>query len=738
MITPGIPLRPDDPAAPPPASPAPFDPIYASPYGGGGGESASFTLWGLLRIVRRKWLIMLAVVILFGGSAQLYLKRAPRIYSAASLIELSIRRPRIVTQQSAVIEDSTQGYEEILNTKLSKLQSADNLPVVLAAYRAYRPEDVRSDEVLMRELAGRADYTLLRKTRLVRITVLHTDRRFAADVCQAYAQAAERSARDENRSTSDAAVEWLQGQVESQRRDVETKDSAILTFRQANQLDALKGQRKSVDEGLVQISSTLVAAESRRAQENEVLAALGKPGLSPEFAGQLPGTMPRAVEVDAAIGKWNTARLEQEAMLAVYTLQHPALAGRVRLVELARAQAVEALAKAQATAAANVQLLDRQVTALRAITETQTKLSGELELKIVERTIRLDALSRARDASDNAYRGLLTRMQEARLAADETTATVKLVNSARVSGSPVSPNVTLIYAVALLSGLAVGALLAFVINSLEDYITGPEDVEKTTGLPVLAVLPQVPVRTRATLARVTLDGGANPLVEAFAGLRSVLDSGPYKGRSHVILMLSSLPAEGKTVSACNLASAFARSGQKTLLIDFDLRRPRLGGIFPIPEGVPSLAEVLNGSHPDVAFETLAYEGGMPNLAVVASRPGSLRDPADLVANRRVADLVAWARSGYDRVVLDAPPAGIVSDGFVLAGLSDMVLLITRIDVSRRQAVGHTLRRLLDMGVTMTGAVLGGMTYSHRYYGRMSSYIYSKEATVAEAESAGQG
>lgn len=735
MITPGLPLRPDDPAAPlPPAAAAPFDPIYASPYGG--SDSGSFTLWGLLRIVRRKWLTILAVVILFGGAAHLYLKRAPRIYSATSLIELSIRRPRIVTQQSAVIEDSTQGYEEILNTKLSKLQSADNLPVVLAAYRAYRPEDVRSDEVLMRELGGRANYTLLRRTRLVRITVLHPDRRFAADACQAYAQAAERSARDENRSTSDEAVEWLQGQVESQRRDVETKDAAILTFRQANQLDALKGQRKSVDEGLVQINSTRVAVESRRAQENEVLEALGKPGLSPECAGQLPGSMPRAAEVDAAIGKWNTARLEQEAMLAVYTLQHPALAGRVRLVELARAQAVEALARAQATAAANVQLLDHQGAALRAIAETQTKLSGELELKIVERTIRLDALSRARDASDNAYRGLLTRMQEARLAADETTATVKLVNSARVSGRPVSPHVTIIYALALLVGLAVGGALVFVVDSLEDYITSPEDVEKASGLPVLAVLPHMKAKTRIAVARATLDKGTAPLVEAFAGLRSMLDASQYKGRSQVILMFSSLPGEGKTVVASNLASAFAHSGQKTLLIDFDLRRPRLHIIFPSPKDAFSLADALDGESEAVSFEQLAYDGGTPNLSVVANRPGVASAPVDRVAGRRAAELLEWARSRYDRIVLDAPPVGLVSDGFVLAGMSDMVLLVTRVDASRRQAISHTLRRLYDMGVMNAAAVVGDVHFARRFYGKAAYYQYQKDDVSAPRDTRG--
>jgi capsular exopolysaccharide synthesis family protein len=532
-------------------------------------------------------------------------------------------------------------------------------------------------------------------------------------------------------------VDWLQAQAEAQRKDVESKDAAILVFRQANQLDALEGQRKSVDEGLVQINSTLVAAESRLAQENELLETIGKTELSPELAGKLPGSIPRAAEVDAAIEKWKRAVNEREAMLAVYTPEHPAVVSRTRIVELEHAQALESLARAKATAEANSGLLARQVTGFRKIMEEQQALSGSLELKIVERKIRLEALARARDASDNAYRGLLTRIQEARLAADENTATVKMVSDAMVPGTPVSPRVTVVLGVALLIGLAVGGVLAFVIDSLEDYVASPEDVEKASGLPVLAVLPHMKAKTRVAVARATLDKGTAPLVEAFAGLRSMLDASQYKGRSQVILMLSSLPGEGKTVAACNLASAFAHSGQKTLLIDFDLRRPRLDGIFPMPKDALSLADALDGKSETYSLEQLVYDGGTPNLAVVAGRPGGTTAPVDLVASRRAAELVAWARTRYDRIVLDAPPVGLVSDGFVLAGMSDMVLLVTRVDASRRQAISHTLRRLYDMGVTTAAAVVGDVNFARRYYGKAAYYHYQNGYTStskAEASS----
>jgi Mrp family chromosome partitioning ATPase len=116
-----------------------------------------------------------------------------------------------------------------------------------------------------------------------------------------------------------------------------------------------------------------------------------------------------------------------------------------------------------------------------------------------------------------------------------------------------------------------------------------------------------------------------------------------------------MSAEGKTVTSCNLAVACARNGQRTLLVDFDLRRPRLVGIFPMPPKTRGLPDFLASRDVTSDIESLVYATYCPNLSVVASRPVHGASPAELIGSQRVADLVRWTRARFDRVVLDAPP-----------------------------------------------------------------------------------
>lgn len=695
----------------------------------------------ILRVARRKWLLIVAAMVLAGGAAGWYVHRLPSVYRALAMIELSVRRPRLVNQQSAVIEDPTLGYqvEETLNTKLEELRGGSELMAqAMAAYRRSRAEDKRTDQELARALCGRVDFTLLRRTRLVRVTFEHSDAHFAADGCNAYAEAAETIAREENRRASDAAVAWLQGQAEAQRKEIEKRDAEMLAFRQANHLNAMETERKSIDEGLVQINQTIVGVESRAAQDRELIETLKKLDLAPESYGALPASIPRAEDIRVAVEKWLAAKTLRDGMLTRYTSEHPEVVSQSRLVVMLHEQAAETIQRARTTAEADLNLLTRQAASLTKGRTEQQKRSDELELKIVEAKMKLDALERARAASDNSYRGLLTRIQEARLAADENTATVKIITPAGLPAIPQGAAASRILILALLSGLVVGLALGLVIDTMEDYVAGPDDFEEVTGLAALAVIPHVRERGRAEVARMTVVSGDGPLPESFAGLRNVLDSPQYKAKSRVVLLLSSLPAEGKTVAACNLAAAFARNGQRTLLIDFDLRRPRLAGIFPMPAGTPTMASALSTDDSVIAFDQLVYEGGIPNLFVAAGRAVRTgRAPVDLVAGSRASELVSWARARYDRIVLDAPPLGVVSDGLVLAGLADLVLVAVRVDASRKRTVAHTLRRLKGVGVAAIAAIVGDLDYSRRW-ARGAPYYYYQKAYAHYADPAEGG
>ena len=513
----------------------------------------------LLQIARKKWLTILLSVVFALGAAAFYLSQATKIYQAQATIELSVRRPRILNKQDAMIEDPSASiqFEETLNTQIEKFKSKTLLPHVLACYREQNPDEKISDEELTSRLAGRSNFSLVRRTRLVRVVCQSRDRRFAIKACNAFAAGAEASARAENRASSDAAVAWLEAQAKTQKQELEDADKTLLDARQKYKMDVLERQRQTVQATLLSFNDSLSAIESKAALEQQLSSALEAIELNPDRSGELPADIPRAAEVAAALDRWRAAAAERDALLSRYTPQHPAVEAQVQQVALYREQAMEALTRAKATTAANLALYEEQVKSLRQKKEDQLKLASELEHQVLDGGMKIAALERGRSAADTAYLGVLSRIQDARMSADENTATVKLVEGASPARQ-IYPRPFRTLFLALMFGLILGISLAILTDLLEDHVVGTADIEGVTGSKILAIIPHVRAQNRQEIALASLTHHFSEMAEAFAGLRSVLDSVVYRPHTQVILVASSLPEEGKTTTCCNLASTARR------------------------------------------------------------------------------------------------------------------------------------------------------------------------------------
>ena len=744
-----IPPAPPSPSvpAPPPAGP----PVYAAGpayYGGGpltpyygdapadAGPLNSLDPLRLLQIARKKWLTILLALLFCVGAAIFFLAKATRIYQSWATIELSVRRPRILNKQEALIEDpsSVVQFEDTLNTQIEKFRSKTMLPHVVACYRELFPQDKIPEAELAGMLEGRANFMLVRRTRLVRVTCRSRSPEFAIKACNAYAAGAEASARAENRATSDAAVAWLEAQAKAQKHELEAADKDLLDARQKYQMDVLEGQRRTVQGSLLSFNDALTQIESKVELEQKLLDVLTAVKLDPEKAGELPADIPRSTDVGVALERWRSAVTERDALLSRYTPKHPAMEAQDKAVDLYRSQALAALKRARSTAAANLDLYKEQAESLRQKKEDQLKLASDLERDILDAGMKIAALERARSAADSSYMGVLFRIQEARLSADENTATVKLVEPAS-RAIQIQPRPLRILFIAIVLGLGLGLGLAFLSDLLEDHVAGAGDIETGTGIKILAIIPHVKAAGRREIATATLTHRFAEMAESFSGLRSVLDSAVHRSHSQVILVASSLPEEGKTTTCSNLATAFALNGQKTLLIDFDLRRPRIGGIFPMPPGHRGLLEYLASGQ--TRPEEIVYAAECKNLSIIASRVAGPARPAELVGGTPVGELLAWARAHYERVLIDAPPLGIVSDALALAGLVDCVLVMARPAASRKRAVRHTLRRFRDVGVNFLAVILNDVDHSKfAYHGYGPYYHYRKHyGSYAAAASA---
>lgn len=743
------------PVPPPPMMPVPAPesqvyygpPQHASAYYGelqaDKGPLHSLDPLRLLQIARKKWLTLLLAMIFSVGAALFYLSRAVNIYQARATFELSVRRPRILNKQEAQIEDPTSimQSEDTLNTQIEKFKSRTVLPHVVTCYRELYPEDSISDQDLLWRLGGGARFGMIRKTRLVMVTFQSSDPEFAVRACNAFAAGAEASARAENRSVSDAAVAWLEAQAKAQKIELEKADKKLFDARQKYQMDVLSEQRKTVQSALVGFNMSLTEIENKVALEQKLLDALSAAALDPEHAGELPSSIPGAGSIEVALDRWRAAVAERDALLSRYTPKHPAVEAQDKAVELYREQALSALNRAKSTTAANLKLYGEQVQSLRQKKEEQLQLASELESDILNGEMKIAALERTRSAADASYLGVLYRIQEARLSADENTATVKQVSPATMP-SRIYPRTFRVLFMSLILGFLGGFGLAFLTDMIEDHVVGVGDIQSGTGVKILAVIPHVKAGSRKDIATASLTHSYSEMAEAYAGLRSVLDSSVYREFSRMILVASSLPEEGKTTTCCNLATVCALNGQKTLLIDFDLRRPRIGSIFSIPARRQGLLEYLLS--PSTKPQEIVYGTDCPNLSIIGSRASGKARPADLVGGAKVAHLLNWARSNYDKVIIDAPPLGLVSDALALAGIADCVLVMARPATSRKHAIRHTIQRFREIGITNLAVIMNDVDHSnfvshgygpyYHYRKHYSSYAAAHEATSPESQS----
>jgi capsular exopolysaccharide synthesis family protein len=693
--------------------------------GGDAGLFGKVTLERLLRVLARKWMTAGLVVVFAALCAGVYLLLAARVYRADTLIEMSMRRPRITAGQGAIIDDTATawGAEEIFNTRLEKFKGDETRRIAADKLRALlgRPDAPIEEMEKLMPPPWHIDFRLVPRTRLMRISVDSKDPQLAAAVANAFGQAVEFLAFEENRQISDSAVAWLQAQVAVQRRALEKAEQALVEFRAENQIDALESRKKSIEESLVEFNATLVELESRRLLAQEMVGILNSIDRDPANAGRIPLSIPRQEEINEVLRRWTDAVGQRDALLTRLTPRHPDVLAQEENILIVRRQLEGAVQRARDTIQSELTLVENQIRSLKEESEARRKELARLELEIVRGRATLSSLERERDASDMSYRGVLNRIEEARLSADENTATIKIVKQATPPAAPIKPRKTRVMLLALVLGSVAGVGLALFIDNLEDLITNTQDLERDLGLKVLGLIPHMEVATRDELALASLNDRFSQVAEAFAGVRSLIDSlaGPKLARS--VMVVSTTAAEGKTITSCNLAIMTAKRGLKTLLVDFDLRRPRVGRMFKIRPDANSLIHTLAAQDPGL-FDSLPEDTGCENLQVISSRPTQEISAAELMGSRIVKDFMAWAEKRYDRVIVDSPPYGIVSDAVALAGLTGCVVLVCRPNKSRKRATQHAIRRLSEAGARILGAVVNDVDFSKGAF--LSNYSYA--------------
>ena len=280
----------------------------------------------------------------------------------------------------------------------------------------------------------------------------------------------------------------------------------------------------------------------------------------------------------------------------------------------------------------------------------------------------------------------------------------RVLSAATVPTGPVGPKPVRNIAIAIILGALLGLGLAFLREFLDDKITTREDLERATdGLPVLGQIPRVDAWRAATDRLVTLDAtqSEEPAAEAYRTLRTSIQFLGVDEPLKTVQITSAESAEGKTVTAANLAVAFASADRHVAVVGCDLRRPRLHELFDLPNDIGFTSVVLGDIR---AFDALQVVPGHPNLAVLAAGPVA-PNPSELLGSARAEAAIAALASTADLVLIDSPPVLPVSDALVISGFVDATILVASAGSTTRRSIRRALELLRQLDAPVVGTVL---------------------------------
>jgi polysaccharide biosynthesis transport protein len=332
-----------------------------------------------------------------------------------------------------------------------------------------------------------------------------------------------------------------------------------------------------------------------------------------------------------------------------------------------------------------------------ALSRTKSEVKG-----INKKEFKLEELRREVESNRNLYNVFLTRLKETSATSDMQSANARIVDTAVVPTKPAKPKKSLIIAIAFLLSIMLGAMLAFLIEALDNTLKGSQDVEDKLHVPLLGLLPKLRIWLNKDVKalRYFNENKQSGFAEAIRTIRTgVLLTAIDEPKKRVVVT-SSVPNEGKSAVSVNLALAMGQMG-KVLLIDCDMRKPSIGKVFELDNDAKGLSEFISGKE---QLDDCIYYKKDENLFVMPA--GVIPpNPLELISSKRFKDGLAVLEIKFDHIVIDAAPILAVSDGVVLSTLANSVIYVVKAEETTYQVAQKGIARLHKVQAPLTGVVL---------------------------------
>ena len=724
------------------------------------GEAPPLLLeyWYMLR--RRKGTLVLIACLGLLAGVLLTLPQTP-VYQARTVLEIQNLNQNFLNMRdvSPTAQEGSNPLETDLQTEIGILQSESVLKQVIAklelatrlpaqqqksrlaawrkALRLPEPQPAFTEDDLLREVAAHLKVHPQANTRLVEVLYDSTDPRLAADIANTITAEFSRLNLQSHWQTTQQTGDWLKQQMEGVRINLEQSEEQLQTYAHTAGLLFTAEKDNVAEEKLRQLQQELSKAQADRVtwQSKYERAATASPDSLPEV---LDDATLQGYQV-----KLTDLRRQLAELSSTLTPLHPS----VKKVQAQVATLEAALEKERGNVTRRIQnefeSAQRRERLLAASYDAQARLVAEQAAKATH----YDILKREVDNNRQLYDSMLQHVKEAGVASALHASNVRVVDPARPPMRPYKPNLVLNSILGLFAGGFFGLVFIVLRERADRSIQAPGEASLYLDVPELGVIPAAnsersrrygyyrQVRSAETkttekenrkipVELVTWKRRPSVLAESFRStLASILYIGENGNRPRVIALTSANPRDGKTTVSCNLALALAEIGRRVLLIDGDLRKPRLHEIFNVPNAW-GLSDLLDGTKPPEGSEAIVVGTGYGGLHVLpaGSVPSSI---SNLLHSPRTLEFLKRMRQEFDMVIIDTPPMLEMPDARVLGRLADGVILVVRAARTTKETAATASHRLVEDGTRVLGTVLNewdprktshaGYEYGYRPY-----------------------
>src|SRR5216683_80790 len=623
-------------------------------------------------------------------------------------------------------------------TSSEDLAEAKRLAPYVSALQALKVEPVRE---------SRAGY--YKETRLIDITFQHGDPETAARITNAVAETFVRSNLEKKNEANTTTSEFLSKRVAELQSTIRADEEKLVNYAKNNQILSLDASQNTVVERLSGLNKSLLEAENDRKIAEAEYNAAKAPGAASALAEA------NAKDINESESKLSDLKQKRAQLLVEATEEAPEVKEVEQQITELDKHLKESRARYTSTLLTNLETRYRQTLAREEAlrksfnqqkSETVTQNEAAINYRILQQEI---------ETNKGLLDSLLQRSKENDVVLAGRPNNISIVDHAIVPDYPVGPARMRSVMLAFVLALALGVGLALFLDYLADTIHSTDDVEKFLRLPALAVIPAMGgVSRRRLFSSATAlqkrngSNGGNPelllkvngrsaLAESYRQLRtSVLLS--TAGRApKTLLITSSLPGEGKTTTAVNTAISLAQTGAAVVIIDADMRRPRLRSIFDLAER-KGLSSILSSEMKREEMLAIIARDETTGLHILTSGPIP-PNPAELIGSEQMRKLISELGRTFTHIVIDSPPISSFTDGVLIASMVDGVLLVVHGGKSSRSVVRRSRQLLLDVGAKIFGVVLNNVSAtSHDYYYYYQRYYhqsyYSKDVETEKAGS----